>query len=191
MVIQAIYSRINEAIEQFLREHVVSQIMDSSVVGYDMMSRFSRAWEDHKIMVNWIQMLFRHLDKGYVHNNTLPTLTSCGMQKFLSVAFGGTRQRVRTAVLDLVNKERDGETVDRSKLRTCIEVFMVMGITEESTVSVASLGHCMVVVGASASFVCSCTRCDVHLPWESASVCACVCTCVMWCACMCMHATDH
>lgn len=137
-----IYNNINTAVASFLTETVVQPLLDPNLVGVPMIGKFSRAWDNHKIMVKWVQMLFRHLDKGYVTNSgQVKTLTSCGMTQFLEVAFGGTCVRVRNAILDMIDSERDGATVDRNEIRNCIEVFIVMGLakTNCAILSVASM----------------------------------------------------
>lgn len=37
------------------------------------------------------------------------------------------RDRVTQAMMDLINKERDGAAVDRALLRKCVEIFEAMG----------------------------------------------------------------
>uniref|UniRef100_A0A7S2H4D2 Cullin family profile domain-containing protein n=1 Tax=Octactis speculum TaxID=3111310 RepID=A0A7S2H4D2_9STRA len=94
-----------------------------------MLGKFSKAWDNHKILTKWTQRLFQHLDRGYVLNQgSCESLTSCGMRKFRDVAFQSTHSRVRTGVLDMINKERAGDQVDRDELKNCIEVFEVMGL---------------------------------------------------------------
>ena len=47
-----------------LNDRVVAPLLDASLVGVDMLSKFSKAWKNHKIMTKWIQQLFQHLDRG-------------------------------------------------------------------------------------------------------------------------------
>mmetsp|Transcript_36103 Transcript_36103/g.62450 ORF Transcript_36103/g.62450 Transcript_36103/m.62450 type:complete len:709 (+) Transcript_36103:68-2194(+) len=117
---------------RFLKEHVVAPLLDPSLVGVAMLEKFSKAWHNHKIMTKWIQQLFQHLDRGYVLNSATESLTSCGMKKFLNVAFGDTCERVRAGALDMINRERAGNEIDRNQLKNCVEVFIVMGLCRGS-----------------------------------------------------------
>lgn len=123
-----LYERVNTAIDSFLRKHVVAPLLDPSLVGIGMLAKFSKAWRNHKIMTKWIQHMFHSLDRGYVVNSGAESITSCGMIKFLEVGFGDTCSRVRAGVLEMINRERGGDIIDRDQLATCIEVFVVMGL---------------------------------------------------------------
>jgi hypothetical protein len=43
------------------------------------------------------------------------------------VVFTDMKDRVTQAMMDLINKERDGGAVDRALLRKCVEIFEAMG----------------------------------------------------------------
>ena len=46
------------------------------------------------------------------------------------MAFGGTCERVRSGVMDMINKERSGAQIDRDQIKSCVEVFVVMGLAQ-------------------------------------------------------------
>lgn len=50
----------------------------------------------------------------------------------LQVAFAGTAERVVHGVLEVVDREREGDLVDRDALKNCVEVFIVMGLAQHS-----------------------------------------------------------
>jgi cullin 1 len=129
---EEIYNRVNSALEAFLTDHVVAPLRNPSLVGIHMIKKFSKSWGNHKIMTKWVQQLFCHLDRGYVFNSqgAAATLVACSMCKFLDIGFGHTFERVRDGVLDLIEEERNGREIDREEVRSCIEVFVVMGLCQ-------------------------------------------------------------
>jgi cullin 1 len=79
-------------------------------------------------MNKWMSKFFMYLDRYYVKHNSLPTLSDAGLNAFKSVVFQGVKKDVVDAMLELVEKEREGEIVDTTLLRNCIEVFETMGM---------------------------------------------------------------
>lgn len=136
-----IYDAIGDTVEAFLREAVIPPLLNTQLVGTPLIRQFSKSWENHKILSKWMKMLFQHIDVGYVTNNNVPTLTSLCLSKFLNVGFGNTCDRVRNGLMDLINSERGGSQVDRDQIKSCIEVFVVMGLTQinKNIPSVAAL----------------------------------------------------
>ena len=129
-----IYANLTEDVRGFLTERVVAPLLDANLAGTPMIAKFSQAWENTKSMTKWVHRLFAHLDNGYVINSggAFPTVVGLCMSMFRDVAFSGTCERVRTGTLRLVEEERDGKDVDREAIRSCVEVFKVVGGLERS-----------------------------------------------------------
>merc|ERR1719337_151224 len=128
---EALYERANRAIGRYLEDHVKPAL--GELQGEYVLRAFARAWENHKLMVKWVQQLFRHLDNGYIANSSVATLTSCGLRQFFDIAFHRAKRAVRAAVIAAVNRERDGEAVDRALLKSVVDIFPVMGLCSKST----------------------------------------------------------
>ena len=131
-VSEIIYNRVNVALAKFLADHVVAPLLNPDLMGIQMIKKFSKSWDNHKIMTKWVQQLFCHLDRGFVaiSDGKVASLVACSMMKFLEVGFGGSFERVRDGLLKLIDDERNGVQVDREELRNCVEVFVVMGVCQ-------------------------------------------------------------
>lgn len=57
----------------------------------------------------------------------LPTSASLGLQAFKDFAFDKIKTQVVSAMLQQVNKEREGQIIDGTLLKRCVEVFEAMG----------------------------------------------------------------
>lgn len=61
-------------------------------------------------------------------HHSLPTLNDAGLKYFKTLVFDVVKKDACNAMLALVNRERDGEMIDRDLLKSCVEVFEAMGL---------------------------------------------------------------
>lgn len=85
--------------------------------GEYMLKELVRRWDNHKIMVRWLSRFFNYLDRYYIQRHNLAQLKDVGMLCFRDLVFAELKKSVKDAVLQLVDKERDGEQVDRALVR--------------------------------------------------------------------------
>jgi hypothetical protein len=72
--------------------------------------------------------MFFHLDNSHVKNQeNTPTLVSCGLRCFKLEVYDKTKAKVLPALFAIINRERDGESVDRAVIRECVKVLKIMG----------------------------------------------------------------
>ncbi|CAK4609205.1 hypothetical protein AeMF1_020873 [Aphanomyces euteiches] len=121
-----LYTRHGETFEAYLRENVLPALQNQ----HDefLLNELHRRWQNHKLMNKWMSKFFMYLDRYYVKHNSLPTLADAGLNAFKTVVFSVIKKDVVDAMLELVEKEREGEIVDTTLLRNCIEVFETMGM---------------------------------------------------------------
>ncbi|KDO35014.1 hypothetical protein SPRG_01077 [Saprolegnia parasitica CBS 223.65] len=121
-----LYTRHGETFTEYLRTKVLPELQNQ----HDefLLNELHRRWQNHKLMNKWMSKFFMYLDRYYVKHNALPTLAESGLNAFKSVVFEGIKKDVVDAMLELVEKEREGEIVDTTLLRNCIEVFETMGM---------------------------------------------------------------
>ncbi|EGB04208.1 hypothetical protein AURANDRAFT_55274 [Aureococcus anophagefferens] len=131
---KALYDRTKSEIENVLQNHVVPELKKNLTDGGHMiLSRFSHHWENHKVFVKWMQQLFRHLDNGYVANSSISTITSVGLKLFFDIVFDRFKGEICDSLINAIDKERDGADIDPQLLRSCVEVFPVMGLCSKCT----------------------------------------------------------
>merc|ERR1719362_1940009 len=75
-------------------------------------------WSNHQIMNKWLQNFFEYIDRMYVHNvnnrNDVPNLHQVGLNLFKSHIYVDVQVDATTAILGLINNERDGAMIDTS-----------------------------------------------------------------------------
>ncbi|OQR97158.1 CULlin protein 1 [Achlya hypogyna] len=121
-----LYTRHGETFTEYLRSSVLPELQNQ----HDefLLNELHRRWQNHKLMNKWMAKFFMYLDRYYVKHNALPTLAEAGLNAFKTVVFQSIKKDVVDAMLELVEKEREGEIVDTTLLRNCIEVFETMGM---------------------------------------------------------------
>lgn len=72
-----------------------------------------------------------YLDRYHVKQQSLPSLHEAALRAFKTVVFDQIKQPFFEAVLNLIERDREGETVDGDLLRDCVVVFCKMGANLE------------------------------------------------------------
>ena len=121
-----LYQRHGETISKYLETSVFPSLVERR--NEDLLKELVRRWSNHKIMNKWMRQFFQYLDRYHVKYHSLPTLLESGLHKFRDLIFDKIKGEVATAILHLINQEREGAMIDRSLIRNCIELFESMGM---------------------------------------------------------------
>ncbi|CAN0447379.1 unnamed protein product, partial [Laminaria digitata] len=97
---------------QYLSGTVVSALGDQH--GEFLLKELVRRWSNHKIMNQWMQKFFQYLDRYYVKHHSLPSLSEAGLKHFKNLVYDVVKMTVVNAMLDVINKEREGTIIDRA-----------------------------------------------------------------------------
>mmetsp|Transcript_9320 Transcript_9320/g.26748 ORF Transcript_9320/g.26748 Transcript_9320/m.26748 type:complete len:561 (-) Transcript_9320:1059-2741(-) len=95
--------------------------------GEAMLHEFAKRWKNHKLLVRQMWKLFVYLDRFYIKRVSALPLKAVGVQRFELAVFNQVKDDVRAGVLGLIEKEREGEQVDRELLKSVINVFVEIG----------------------------------------------------------------
>jgi cullin 1 len=79
-------------------------------------------------MNKWLKNFFMYLDRYFVKYHSLPTLEEAGTRHFKTLVFDAVKKDVSNAILTLIDRERDGDQVDRDLIRSCVQLFETMGM---------------------------------------------------------------
>lgn len=125
---EALYERHGHCIEEYL-QNAVLPAFDKAHNG-PLLTELVKRWNNHKIMNDWLEKFFRYLNKYYVKYHSLPLLSKSGKILFKKQVFDIVKDNVVAALLQAIQKERDGEVVQ--PLKPCIKVFEHMGMGKSS-----------------------------------------------------------
>lgn len=126
-----LYNCVQETLRQYLRSTTLPAL--SKLRGKEsLLKELGRRWNNHKLMVKWVTRTFSYIDRYYVKRNEVPTLEHAGYMCFKNEIFDLIVVDVRKAALNIVRRERNGETVDRSLLKQVLSIFVEMGMGKSS-----------------------------------------------------------
>ncbi|PXF44708.1 Cullin-1 [Gracilariopsis chorda] len=122
-----LYQRVQSTLKAYLRSSCLPAIQRTT--GEESLLReLRRRWSNHKLMVKWVTRTFSYIDRYYVKRNEEPSLEHAGYMCFRKEVFDSIVASVRKAALNIVQRERDGDNVDRSLLRGVLDIFVEMGM---------------------------------------------------------------
>ncbi|KAI3928036.1 hypothetical protein MKW98_023637 [Papaver atlanticum] len=85
-------------------------------------------WMNHKIMVKWLSKFFCYLDRYFLAARCLPPVKDVGLHCFRKLLYEEINGRVKDAVISLINREREGEQIDRTLVKNVLHIFVEIGI---------------------------------------------------------------
>ncbi|NWV01122.1 CUL4A protein, partial [Upupa epops] len=97
--------------------------------------KINKCWQDHCRQMIMIRSIFLFLDRTYVlQNSMLPSIWDMGLELFRSHIISDKQVQNKTidGILLLIERERSGEAVDRSLLRSLLSMLSDLQVYKES-----------------------------------------------------------
>ncbi|KAE8009557.1 hypothetical protein FH972_005988 [Carpinus fangiana] len=116
---QQLYDKYREAFEEYITSTVLPTLKEK----HDefMLRELVRRWLNHKVMVRWLSRFFHYLDRYFIARRSLPALNEVGLACFRDLVYQEVKVNARDAVINLIDKEREGEQIDRALLKNAEE----------------------------------------------------------------------
>ncbi|GJV90390.1 cullin-1 [Tanacetum coccineum] len=123
---QQLYDKFKEVFDEYIRSMVLPSLREK----HDefMLQELVRRWANHKLMVRWLSRFFHYLDRYYNTRRSLPPLREVGLTCFRDSVYEETKGKAKDAVIVLINKEREGEQIDRALLKNVLGIFVEIGM---------------------------------------------------------------
>eukprot|EP00747_Dinoflagellata_sp_TGD_P103439 gnl/TRDRNA2_/TRDRNA2_168962_c0_seq1.p1 gnl/TRDRNA2_/TRDRNA2_168962_c0~~gnl/TRDRNA2_/TRDRNA2_168962_c0_seq1.p1 ORF type:complete len:753 (-),score=178.87 gnl/TRDRNA2_/TRDRNA2_168962_c0_seq1:182-2440(-) len=123
---EQLYRRYGEAMSDYVQRQVLPALRDKSDMG--LTKELLHRWSNHKIYVKWMDRFFTYLDRYYVKLQSVEPLHNRGCSIFHQLVFEEVKKDTRTALLKVINLERQGEYIDHDLVKGIIEMFIDLGI---------------------------------------------------------------
>lgn len=124
-----LYTRHGETIESYLRNTVLPALQDKTGQGGTiLLNELKHRWSNHQIMNKWLKKFFTYLDRYYVKHHSLPTLEQAGLQHFKTEIYQNSKDNTTTAIISLIDEEREGEIIDKTLVKSIVELYESMGM---------------------------------------------------------------
>jgi len=79
-------------------------------------------------MNKWLKKFFTYLDRYYVKHHSLPTLEQAGLQHFKTEIYDNSKENTTSAIISLIDEEREGEIIDKTLVKSIVELYESMGM---------------------------------------------------------------
>jgi len=124
-----LYQRHGETIQRYLTDNVLPALRDRTGQGGTiLLSEVKHRWQNHQIMNKWLKKFFTYLDRYYVKHHSLPTLSQAGLRCFRDRVYDEIKEQATGAILGLINEEREGRIIDKSLVKSVVELYESMGM---------------------------------------------------------------
>ncbi|XP_024285349.1 cullin-4B isoform X2 [Oncorhynchus tshawytscha] len=133
-----ISARLYKQLRVVCEDHIKAQIdqfredvLDSTL----FLKKIDNCWQDHCRQMIMIRSIFLFLDRTYVlQNSMLPSIWDMGLELFRFYIISDMKVQSKTiyGILLLIERERSGETIDRSLLRSLLSMLSDLQIYQDS-----------------------------------------------------------
>ncbi|GLU07428.1 hypothetical protein SLE2022_243880 [Rubroshorea leprosula] len=123
---QQLYDKYEEAFQEYIASTVLPSLRENH--GEFMLRELVKRWLNHKVMVRWLSRFFHYLDRYFIARRSLPALKEVGLTCFRDQVYNEIKDKVRDAVIILIDKEREGEQIDWALLKNVLDIFVKIGM---------------------------------------------------------------
>lgn len=123
---QQLYDRYRESFEGYINSKVLPALREKHEEF--MLKELVKRWDNHKIMVRWLSRFFNYLDRYFIARRSLPALSEVGLMRFRDLVYEEMKVNVKDAVIALIDREREGEQIDRALLKNVLGIFVEIGM---------------------------------------------------------------
>lgn len=124
-----LYQRHGETIEAYLTAKVLPALRArASQGGTILLNELQKRWANHQVMNKWMTKFFNYLDRFYVKHHSLQTLAQAGLRHFKQNIYEEIKPEATAAIIALIDEERDGNMIDKTLIKTNIELYENIGM---------------------------------------------------------------
>ncbi|XP_063793295.1 cullin-4B [Pseudophryne corroboree] len=133
-----ISANLYKQLRQICEDHIKAQIhqfREDSLDSVLFLKKIDKCWQDHCRQMIMIRSIFLFLDRTYVlQNSMLPSIWDMGLDLFRNHIISDQKVQNKTidGILLLIERERNGEAIDRSLLRSLLSMLSDLQIYQDS-----------------------------------------------------------
>uniref|UniRef100_A0A452FL03 Cullin-4B n=1 Tax=Capra hircus TaxID=9925 RepID=A0A452FL03_CAPHI len=131
-----ISANLYKQLRQICEDHIKAQIhqfREDSLDSVLFLKKIDRCWQNHCRQMIMIRSIFLFLDRTYVlQNSMLPSIWDMGLELFRAHIISDQKVQNKTidGILLLIERERNGEAIDRSLLRSLLSMLSDLQVPE-------------------------------------------------------------
>ncbi|KAK3390964.1 Cullin [Podospora didyma] len=124
-------------LSDYLTDHLNSLLVEAkSHTDETLLAFYIREWQRYTDAAKYIHHLFRYLNRHWVKREmdegkkSIYDVYTLHLVKWRDVLFHFISEKVMSAVLKLVEKQRNGETIEYNQIKQVVESFVSLGLDE-------------------------------------------------------------
>ncbi|ETE62228.1 Cullin-4B, partial [Ophiophagus hannah] len=133
------WQKLKEAVEAIQNstsiKYNLEELYQDSLDSVLFLKKIDKCWQDHCRQMIMIRSIFLFLDRTYVlQNSMLPSIWDMGLELFRTHIISDQKVQNKTidGILLLIERERNGEAIDRSLLRSLLSMLSDLQIYQDS-----------------------------------------------------------
>ncbi|KAG9338955.1 hypothetical protein JZ751_024345 [Albula glossodonta] len=132
------WQKLKEAVEAIQNSTSIKYNLEELYQALDsvlFLKKIDKCWQDHCRQMIMIRSIFLFLDRTYVlQNSMLPSIWDMGLELFRFYIISDQKVQNKTidGILLLIERERSGEAIDRSLLRSLLSMLSDLQIYQDS-----------------------------------------------------------
>ncbi|GMN43209.1 hypothetical protein TIFTF001_012415 [Ficus carica] len=127
--VRLLYHKYGDEYKAYIATTVLPLLEEKQ--GEFLLKELVHRWANYKVKIRWLTHFFNYLDRCYAKREKLPTLREVGIMCFREIVYAKLNARVIDVMIDLIERERDGEQVDRTLLKNVVDMFVEMDTGEQ------------------------------------------------------------
>ncbi|KAF8183923.1 Cullin, partial [Pholiota molesta] len=101
-----------------------------------LLKALRKVWDDHRSNMVRLGQILKYMDRSYTKDANVPDTHNLGLQLFLDhIIKPPIKDHLVRAILNQVRHERDGDSIHRSTVKGCIDVFLSLEAERDGTTS--------------------------------------------------------
>ncbi|KAF9237673.1 Cullin family-domain-containing protein [Melanogaster broomeanus] len=97
-----------------------------------LLKALRRVWDDHTGNMSKLQDILKYMDRVYTKSNDVPMIWDAGLDLFLKhIIRPPIQDHIISAILTLIQIERDGYVINRSAVKGCVDVLVQLAVDRE------------------------------------------------------------
>uniref|UniRef100_A0A6V7QQE6 Cullin family profile domain-containing protein n=1 Tax=Ananas comosus var. bracteatus TaxID=296719 RepID=A0A6V7QQE6_ANACO len=113
-------------------DYITSVVLPSLREKHDefMLKELLKQWSNHRLMFRWLSRFFDHLERHYVKRSKMPSLSDVALTCFRNLVYEEVKGKAKDAVISLIDREREGEQIDKALVKNIVDIFVEIGASE-------------------------------------------------------------
>lgn len=137
---EALYEKYSSSIKEYLEGHAANELRNARAQNATVfLNEWQERWTKTTLMVKGLSRLFMYLDRYYTSasmkpdadpfstRTQVPSLSAKGYELYKTTIFDNFETFAKTAILNTIAEEREGQPQNRTLLQDSVNVFVELG----------------------------------------------------------------